>query len=148
MLPITFQKAQFELGSWIPIWERSLSTRHWRSHPRLSEQCLQGNAGVPAFALELFSSTLTAGTLRKLSKMVDAAACKTGTRTRLHTSCASFRFFSYFPITRKSIHTQGGYHSHPTASEITKMPTNGGYLRNAPILGSRIRAQIELFEKL
>ena len=80
--------------------------------------------------------------------MVDAAACKTGTRTRIHTFRASFHSFSYLSITTKSVDSQEGNHSHPTASEIIKMPANGGYLLDAPILGSRIRAQIELFEKL
>ena len=72
------------------------------------------------------------GARPKLSKVVDAAACKTGTRTRLHTFRASFHSFLYFPITTKSIHSQGGYHSRPTASEIIKMPANGGYLLDAP----------------
>ena len=88
------------------------------------------------------------GAKRKLSKLVDAAARKTGTYTKSHTFCASFRIVSYFRIAIKIIHSQEGYHPHPTASGILKMPTNGGYLVNAPILGSGIRAQIELFEKL
>ena len=88
------------------------------------------------------------GARRKLSKTVVAAARKTGTHTRSHTFCASFRLFSYFAIAIKIIHSQEGYHPHPTASEILKMPTNGGYLKNAPILEIRTRAQIELFEKL
>ena len=88
------------------------------------------------------------GARRKLSKTVDAAARKTGTHTKSHTFCANFRLSSYFPFATKSIHNQQGDHSHPTASKILKMPANGGYLKDGPILGSPIRAQIELFEKL
>ena len=85
---------------------------------------------------------------RKLSKTVVAAARKTGTHTRSHTFCASFRLFSYFAIAIKIIHSQEGYHPHPTASEILFLSTIVRYLMNGPILGSGIRAQIELFEKL
>ena len=88
------------------------------------------------------------GAKRKLSKIVDAAARKTGTHTRSHTFCASFRLFSYFAIAIKIIHSQEGYHSHPTASEILFLAAIVRYLKNGPILGSGIRAKIELFEKL
>ena len=108
---------------------RTLPPLPWNSLP---QHCMGGRGGAR----------------RKLSKTVDAAARKTGTHTKSHTFCANFRLSSYFPFATKSIHNQQGDHSHPTASGITKMPTNGGYLKNGPILGSPIRAQIELFEKL
>ena len=87
------------------------------------------------------------GARRKLSKTVVAAARKTGTHTRFHTFCASFRLFSYFAIAIKIIHSQEGYHSHPTASEILFLAAIVRYLKNG-LLGSGIRAKIELFEKL
>ena len=88
------------------------------------------------------------GARRKLSKTVAAAARKTGTHTRSHTFCASFRLFSYFAIAIKIIHSQEGYHPHLTAFKILFLSTIVRYLENGPILGSRIRAQIKLFEKL
>ena len=73
------------------------------------------------------------GARRKLSKMVAAAARKTGTYTKSHTFCASFRIVSYFRIAIKIIHSQEGYHPHPTASEILFLSTIVRYLENGPL---------------
>ena len=59
-----------------------------------------------------------------------------------------FAYFLYFAIAIIIIHSQEGYHPHPTASEILFLAAIVRYLKNGPILGSGIRAEFELFKKL